>query len=51
LSQEAIGGNHYGPIIIYMAMVTDATTADGSGAVWFKADQEGYDVATKKWGP
>jgi cellulase len=49
-SQEAIGGNHYGPVIIYLARVSDATTADGSGAIWFKVDQEGYDVPTKKWG-
>lgn len=49
-STEAIGGNHFGPVIVYMGKVTDATTADGSGAIWFKVDQEGYDVPTKTWG-
>lgn len=27
---EAIGGNHYGPVIVYMSKVADASTADGS---------------------
>ncbi|OBT66747.1 hypothetical protein VE03_04061 [Pseudogymnoascus sp. 23342-1-I1] len=49
-SSEAIGGNHYGPVIIYMGKVTDAKSADGSGAIWFKVDEEGYDVSTKTWG-
>lgn len=48
--QEAIGGNHFGPVIVYMGKVDDATTADGSGPIWFKVDEEGYDVATKTWG-
>ncbi|KAF3056473.1 putative endo-beta-1,4-glucanase D [Daldinia childiae] len=33
---EAIGGAHYGPVQVYMASVTDASTADGSSSSWFK---------------
>ncbi|EPS37353.1 hypothetical protein H072_8979 [Dactylellina haptotyla CBS 200.50] len=39
-SVEAIGGEHHGPVQVYMQKVTDATTADGSGA-WFKVYAEG----------
>ncbi|EKM57567.1 glycoside hydrolase family 61 protein [Phanerochaete carnosa HHB-10118-sp] len=38
---QAIGGDHYGPINIYMAKVDDATTAVGSAADWFKVDEMG----------
>ncbi|KAK2627419.1 hypothetical protein QTJ16_003385 [Diplocarpon rosae] len=48
-AQEAIGGSHHGPVIVYMAAVTDATTADPNAAKWFKVAEEGYDVATKVW--
>ncbi|KAI6708834.1 hypothetical protein PZA11_005883 [Diplocarpon coronariae] len=47
--QEAIGGAHHGPVIIYMAAVTDATSADPAAAKWFKVAEEGYDAATKVW--
>ncbi|KAJ3570571.1 hypothetical protein NP233_g4318 [Leucocoprinus birnbaumii] len=40
-SQEAIGGNHYGPVTVYMAAVSDATTAVGSDANWFKVSELG----------
>ena len=46
---EAIGGNHFGPVIIYMSKVTNAQTDTGAGS-WFKVDEEGYDTTTKKWG-
>lgn len=49
-SNPAIGGNHFGPVIIYMAKVDDATKASPSGLSWFKVDEFGYDAATKKWG-
>jgi len=49
-STEAIGGNHFGPVIIYMAAVSDATSASGSSASWFKVDEFGYDASSKKWG-
>jgi cellulase len=38
---EAIGGNHYGPVMAYMSKVPDATTADGSTG-WFKVYQNGW---------
>jgi len=38
---EAIGGNHFGPVLAYMAAVSDATTAVGSDASWFKVSQAG----------
>ncbi|KAF8954535.1 glycosyl hydrolase family 61-domain-containing protein [Flammula alnicola] len=38
---EAIGGAHYGPINIYLAPVSDATTAVGSSASWFKIAEMG----------
>ncbi|CCA72220.1 related to family 61 endoglucanase [Serendipita indica DSM 11827] len=41
-SNDAIGGNHDGPVIIYMAKVDDALTAVGSSAKWFKVAQSGY---------
>ncbi|KAL1948857.1 hypothetical protein VTO73DRAFT_10663 [Trametes versicolor] len=40
-TNEAIGGDHYGPINIYMAKVDDATSAVGSSAKWFKAAEMG----------
>lgn len=36
---EAIGGAHYGPVLVYMSKVSDATTADGSSG-WFKVFQD-----------
>ncbi|KAE8451891.1 hypothetical protein EG329_002732 [Mollisiaceae sp. DMI_Dod_QoI] len=44
----AIGGNHYGPVLIYMGKVEDA--ASGMPTSWFKIDEEGYSPTTKKWG-
>ncbi|KAF9447739.1 lytic polysaccharide monooxygenase [Macrolepiota fuliginosa MF-IS2] len=38
---EAIGGAHYGPVLAYMAAVSDATTAVGSQASWFKVSHMG----------
>ncbi|KAF2967696.1 hypothetical protein GQX73_g5873 [Xylaria multiplex] len=35
-SNEAIGGDHHGPVQVYMASVSDAASADGSTASWFK---------------
>ncbi|KAF9480944.1 hypothetical protein BDN70DRAFT_893748 [Pholiota conissans] len=40
-ASEAIGGDHYGPINIYMAAVSDATTAVGASASWFKIAESG----------
>ncbi|XXG94299.1 hypothetical protein Hte_000553 [Hypoxylon texense] len=48
-SREALGGNHFGPVIVYLSKVDDAATADGSSS-WFKIFELGYDSATKTWG-
>lgn len=40
-ANEAIGGAHHGPVIVYMSKVSDAATADGS-AGWFKIFQDGW---------
>uniref|UniRef100_A0A8H7Y615 AA9 family lytic polysaccharide monooxygenase n=1 Tax=Psilocybe cubensis TaxID=181762 RepID=A0A8H7Y615_PSICU len=40
-SNEAIGGDHYGPVQVYMAAVSDATSAVGSSASWFKVAEMG----------
>ncbi|KAJ5037172.1 uncharacterized protein L3040_007352 [Drepanopeziza brunnea f. sp. 'multigermtubi'] len=48
-TEEAIGGAHRGPTIVYMAAVTDATTADPTTAKWFKVFEEGYNSATQEW--
>lgn len=39
-SNEAIGGAHYGPVLVYMAAVADASAAEGSDAAWFKVFQD-----------
>lgn len=46
---EAIGGNHFGPVLVYMSKVDHAAAADGSAA-WFKVDEFGYDASNKTWG-
>ncbi|KAH8907676.1 hypothetical protein BR93DRAFT_895234 [Coniochaeta sp. PMI_546] len=38
---EAIGGAHYGPVMVYMSKVADAATADGSTG-WFKIFEDGW---------
>ncbi|KAK3357776.1 glycoside hydrolase family 61 protein [Lasiosphaeria hispida] len=40
-ANEAIGGAHYGPVLVYMSKVADASTADGS-AGWFKVFQDSW---------
>lgn len=35
-ANEAIGGAHYGPVQVYMAKVSDASTAVGASSGWFK---------------
>lgn len=46
-SNEAIGGNHDGPVIAYLSKVGDATKDMGSR--WFKIYQNGL-VRTDYWG-
>ncbi|KAF4918714.1 putative endo-beta-1,4-glucanase D [Colletotrichum viniferum] len=38
---EAIGGSHYGPVIVYLSKVDNAASADGSSA-WFKIFENGW---------
>ncbi|SPQ22679.1 c85eb5ef-8188-4d2e-8333-9e38c8940d7e [Thermothielavioides terrestris] len=40
-ANEAIGGDHYGPVMVYMSKVDDAVTADGSSG-WFKVFQDSW---------
>ncbi|KAK3322692.1 glycoside hydrolase family 61 protein [Apodospora peruviana] len=40
-TEEAIGGAHYGPLMVYMSKVSDATKADGSSG-WFKVFQDSW---------
>ncbi|KAG8944676.1 hypothetical protein FRC04_001640 [Tulasnella sp. 424] len=42
---EAIGGNHDGPILIYLTKVDDASTAKGTTAKWYKIWQNGLITA------
>ncbi|PSN64881.1 putative cellulose binding protein [Corynespora cassiicola Philippines] len=44
-SQEAIGGAHYGPVLVYMSKVEDAAAADGSDP-WFKVFQDTWAKAS-----
>lgn len=37
---EAIGGAHYGPVLVYMAAVDDASSAEGADSAWFKVFQD-----------
>ncbi|KAJ1331834.1 lytic cellulose monooxygenase (C1-hydroxylating) [Microdochium nivale] len=48
-ANEGIGGNHFGPVIVYLSKVSDASTDSGAGK-WFKIFELGYDAATKVWG-
>ena len=55
-TNEAIGGDHYGPVQVYMSKVSDATTADGSSG-WFKIFEDTWSDgagstggATDNWG-
>jgi hypothetical protein len=36
---EAIGGAHYGPVLVYMSKVDDSSKADGSSG-WFKGEPQ-----------
>lgn len=49
-SNPAIGGNHYGPVMVYMAKVSDAKTAGTSEASFFKVAEDGYTGTTASWG-
>ncbi|TVY85733.1 putative endo-beta-1,4-glucanase D, partial [Lachnellula willkommii] len=44
-ANEAIGGAHYGPVIVYLSAVADAATADGS-AGWFKVFEDTWSATS-----
>ncbi|KAL9090653.1 MAG: hypothetical protein Q9165_005141 [Trypethelium subeluteriae] len=55
-ADEAIGGDHYGPVQVYMSKVSNAATADGSSG-WFKVFEDtwanvgaGSTGSTDNWG-
>ncbi|KAH9897270.1 glycoside hydrolase family 61 protein [Xylariomycetidae sp. FL2044] len=48
-TNEALGGNHFGPVMVYLSKVDDVASADGSSD-WFKIFELGYDSATDTWG-
>ncbi|ETS75650.1 hypothetical protein PFICI_12594 [Pestalotiopsis fici W106-1] len=44
---DIIASSHLGPIITYIAPYTDGM--DGTGSIWTKIDEEGYDSSSDKW--
>ncbi|KAM0281487.1 hypothetical protein ACHAQH_003517 [Verticillium albo-atrum] len=48
-TKPAIGGNHYGPVMVYLAAVEDAAAADGSDP-FFKIGEYGYTPEDQVWG-
>jgi lytic cellulose monooxygenase (C1-hydroxylating) len=46
-NDDIIASSHKGPIITYIASYTDGM--DGTGAIWSKIDEEGYDSSSQKW--
>lgn len=46
---EAIGGAHYGPVLVYMSKVDDSSKADGSSG-WFKVYENAWAPANKRVG-
>ncbi|KAF2460497.1 glycoside hydrolase family 61 protein [Lineolata rhizophorae] len=49
-NNEAIGGQHYGPVMVYMCKVDDATVDDGTGCSWFKVAEDSFSGTTESWG-
>lgn len=44
-----IDSSHKGPIITYLAKVSDATQTSVTGLKWFKIAEQGYNPSTKTW--
>jgi len=49
-ADNPIAVSHKGPMIVYLAKVDDAATADTTGLAWFKIAEEGLNTVTGKWG-
>jgi lytic cellulose monooxygenase (C1-hydroxylating) len=47
--QEAIGGRHFGPVMIYMCDVPDAKTSNGDCS-WVKIAEDSYAGTDASWG-
>lgn len=46
---DPIATSHKGPVIAYMAAVSNATQSTVTGLKWFKFYQDGYDPSTTTW--
>jgi len=46
---QALGGNHFGPVMVYMSKVADAKTDAGAGE-WFKVAEDTYAGTDASWG-
>lgn len=44
---DIIASSHKGPIMTYIAPYTDGM--DGTGSIWTKIDEEGYDSSSQTW--
>jgi len=49
-SEEPVAPTYVGPVLHYMAAVSNATTAVSANASWFKVQEEGYHTSNKTWG-
>jgi cellulase len=49
-SADPIDPSHKGPVITYMAKVTNATSLSVTGLKWFKIQQDGLNTADQSWG-
>lgn len=45
-----IAASHKGPVMVYLAKVSDAATSSSAGLGWFKIYEDAFDTATKTWG-
>ncbi|GLB39541.1 putative glycoside hydrolase family 61 [Lyophyllum shimeji] len=48
-SADPIDSSHKGPVMVYMAKVTNATQSNVTGLKWFKIYQDGYTPSTNTW--
>jgi cellulase len=46
---EAIGGRHFGPVMVYMCAVADAKTSTGDCS-WVKVAEDSYTGTEASWG-
>ncbi|KAK1230836.1 hypothetical protein PQX77_001307 [Marasmius sp. AFHP31] len=46
---DPIASSHKGPIITYLAKVSNASTASTTGLQWFKIQEDGFNPSTNTW--